>query len=224
MATVPMRRSENDFVQDQLHDILTSLQVCELDGSGDYVPVTVLSQGPLDPGALYLRQGLQRKLVLNLSSTSGRSLPWVQIARCTLGNVRLLGANGQILESQRKPDVELKLQPGSSDEPIFHPDGTSTLSASGLWDSSAHDSTFLNRPTAANQRVLIRVTFMVQVASCEEPAVFAMDAAFKIQGRGASGPGLLSVGLFGSARLLNSAGAVFSLKLSSPPTRSARDL
>ncbi|KAL7409264.1 kinesin-like protein [Mrakia frigida] len=218
-----MRRSENDFVQEQIHDVSSSVQICELGSSGDYVPSTVLSQGPLDPGAFHLRQGLQRRLVISLSHTSGRSLPWTRIERVTVGQVRLLGANGQVLESQPTPDVELKLSK-KGDAAIFHPDGTSTLVADGFWDSSAHDSSFLNRPTASNQRVLVRLTFFVDISTCEELASFSLDAALRIQTRSASGPGLLSAGFFGSARLLNRSNAIFSLRLAPPPTRSTRDL
>lgn len=123
-----MRRSENDFVQEQVHDVSSSLQICELGSSGDYIPSTVLSQGPLDPGAFHLRQGLQRRLVISLSHTSGRSLPWTKIERVSVGSVRLLGVNGQVLESQPSPDVELRLSK-KGDEAVFHPDGTSTLVA-----------------------------------------------------------------------------------------------
>lgn len=145
-----MRKSETEFVQEQLHDVSATVQICELGSSGDYVPSTVLSQGPLDPGAfhvsadaivqtcacadfvhatlLQLRQGLQRRLVISLSHTSGRSLPWTRIERVSVGQVRLLGANGQVLESQPTPDVDLKLS-RKDDTAVFHPDGTSTLVA-----------------------------------------------------------------------------------------------
>lgn len=96
--------------------------------------------------------------------------------------------------------------------------------ADGFWDSSVHDSIFLNRPTASNQRVLVRVTFFVDISTCEELASFSLDAALRIQTRGASGPGLLSAGFFGSVRLLNRSNTIFSLSLAPPPTRSTRDL
>lgn len=170
-----------------------------------------------------LRQGLQRRFVISLSHTSGRALPWTRIERVSIGQVRLLGANGQVLESQPTPDVDLKLS-RKGDSAVFHPDGTSTLVADGFWDSSAHDSTFLNRPTAASQRVLVRLTFSVDIPTCEELATFSLDAALRIQTRGASAPGLLSTGFFGTARLLDRSNAIFSLRLSPPPTRSTRDL
>jgi kinesin family protein 1 len=128
-----------------------------------------------------------------------------------------------VLESQPTPDVDLKLS-RKGDSAIFHPDGTSTLVADGFWDSSAHDSTFLNRPTAASQRVLVRLTFSIDIPTCEELATFSLDAALRVQTRGASAPGLLSTGFFGTARLLDRTNAIFSLRLSPPPTRSTRDL
>ena len=46
----PMRRSETDFVVEQVHDVVAWLQVCELGPDGSYMPVPVISQGRLDPG------------------------------------------------------------------------------------------------------------------------------------------------------------------------------
>ncbi|KIM21592.1 hypothetical protein M408DRAFT_29454 [Serendipita vermifera MAFF 305830] len=70
-----MRRSENDFVVEEVHDVVSCLSICELGSDGKYNPVPVLSQSPLDPGSFSLRQGLQRRLRLTLSSNSGKELP-----------------------------------------------------------------------------------------------------------------------------------------------------
>lgn len=216
-----MRRSESEFVQTQLHDVSCYLEVCEIGSSGDYSPVTVLSQSFLDPGAFYLQQGLQRRVKLFLVHNSGSTLPWTKVSQVSLGNVRLLGDKGQILESSSRPSVELKLD---NTQPVSLPDGSSSLAAAGFWDSSLHDSLFLNRPTTSNQRVLLRIMFLVEISTCEKPAVFTQDIAVRILSRGVSGPGIFSTGFFSSARLLTRTSSIFAIHLAPPPTRSAGDL
>ena len=71
-----MRRSENEFVVAQTHDVLAWMQICELGVDGTYVGVPVVSEGGVDAGAFRLRQGLQRRIVLELCSSSGQQLPW----------------------------------------------------------------------------------------------------------------------------------------------------
>ncbi|CAJ0751822.1 11808_t:CDS:2, partial [Entrophospora sp. SA101] len=53
------RHSENELVSEEKHDVVAWVQVCELAPTGEYVPVQVLTQNSLDPGAFFLRQGLQ---------------------------------------------------------------------------------------------------------------------------------------------------------------------
>lgn len=106
----PMRRSENDFVVEQSHDVVAWLQICELGPDGQYVPVPVLSQGAVDPGAFSLHQGLQRRIVLSLTSNSGQQLPWIEFTKMRIGNVRLLDPKGRVHESTSKAIVTLPLQ------------------------------------------------------------------------------------------------------------------
>ncbi|KAI0318110.1 kinesin-like protein [Amylostereum chailletii] len=121
----PMRRSETDFVMEQSHDVVAWLQVRELGPDGQYVPVAVLSQGNLDPGAFTLHQGLQRRLVLTMTSNSGRQLPWTEMVRVRVGNIRLLDSKGRVHESSSKPLVTLPLLQDQTVE--FKPDGSGFL-------------------------------------------------------------------------------------------------
>ncbi|KAF7982304.1 hypothetical protein HWV62_28982 [Athelia sp. TMB] len=221
-ATLPlMRRSETDFVVEQSHDVVAWLQVCELGPDGQYVPVPVISQGAVDPGAFSLHQGLQRRIVLSLSSNSGQQLPWLEFTKMRLGNVRLLDPKGRVHESTSKALVTLPLQKDQTLE--FKPDGTGTLRAEALWDSSVHDSLLLNRVTAANQRVLLQVMWFVAVDICVEPVQFSMDMAITMQMRDARPPARF-MNLFGSTRILTKTSTVFNVRLSPPLTRSPKDL
>lgn len=230
----PMRRSETDFVQEETHDISARLQLLEINAAGEWAPVSVLSQDAADPGSFFIQQGLQRRLRLSLLHGSGKSLKWQSVSKITIGQIRPADKNsGHGGDLGGGNDVDLRLLPGKpstdvdapdNDDVVFHPDGTSTLAAEAPWDSSAHDSALLNRPSGSGQRVLLRLTFFVQIDTAEKPAVFTHDVSVKILARGASGPGSIFTGLWGSARVLQQTSTLFSLVLSPSPTRSAADL
>ncbi|KIM22118.1 hypothetical protein M408DRAFT_28993 [Serendipita vermifera MAFF 305830] len=189
-----MRRSENDFVVEQVHDVVSWLTICELGSDGKYNPVPVMSQNPLDPGSLSLRQGLQRRLRLTLSSNSGKELPWVAVTKIRIGNVPV--------------NVE------------FKPDGSATIPQ---WNSSTHNSSLLNRVTASGQRILLQISWPVDIDTCLNPVVFSMDMAVAIQARDAGAPSRFA-SMSSSTKRLAKTSAIFSLKLTPPLTRSAKDL
>jgi len=217
----PMRRSENDFVIVQSHDVVAWLQICELGPDGQYIPVPVVSQSPLDPGCFSLHQGLQRRIVLSLSCNSGPQFPWVEFIKVRLGHLRLLDPKGRTHESSSQFLVPLPLLKDQAME--FKPDGTGTLSAEALWDSSVHDSLLLNRATAANQRVLLRLTWALVVETCSDPVQFNMDVAVTIQTRDARPPSRL-LSFLGSSKILSKTSTLFNVHLSPPLTRSPKDL
>jgi kinesin family protein 1 len=220
-ALPPMRRSENDFVVVQSHDIVSWLQICELGPDGQYIPVPVLSQSSLDPGCFSLHQGLQRRIVLSLSSNSGPQLPWLEFSKVRMGNLRLLDPKGRVLDTTSKALVTLAL---SKEQTLdFKPDGTGTLIAEALWDSSVHDSQLLNKVTAVNHRVLIQLNWAIVVETCADPVQFNMDIAVTMQTRDARPPSKLLTFL-GSSKILSKTSTLFNVRLSPPLTRSPKDL
>ncbi|KAI0289513.1 hypothetical protein BC826DRAFT_1159461 [Russula brevipes] len=196
----PMRRSETDFFMEQSHDVVSWLQIRELGTDGQYTPVPVITQGNLDPGAFSLHQGLQRRLVLTVTSNSGRQLPWVEVVKIKVGN-------GRVHESSSRPLVTLPLQHDQV----------------SLWDSSIHNSDLLNRITPTSQRVLLQVSWTVAIESCADPVQFSMDMAVTMQTRDARPPSRL-VALLSSTRILSKTSTVFRVRLSPPLTRSPKDL
>jgi len=221
-AVLPqMRRSETDFVVEQSHDVVVSVQIKELAADGEYIPVPVLSQSTLGSGVFSLHQGLQRRIALVLSSDSGVQLPWVDFTRIRLGNVRLLDPKGRQHDSTSKALVTLPLL---ADQTVtFRPDGTGTITAEALWDSSVHDSLLLNRVTANAHRVILQIAWSVVVDTCSEPVQFSMDIAVAIQTRDARPPSRLLTFL-SSGKIASRISAIFNLRLSPPLTRSPQDL
>ena len=219
--TQMMRRSETDFVIEQLHDVAARVQIRELAADGEYVPVPVVSQGSLDQGAFFLHQGLQRRIYLELSSDSGPQLPWSDVTKVRLGNVRLLDPKGRIHDSTSKAMVTLPLLADQTVE--FKPDGTGSLISEALWDSSVHDSVLLNRVTTNPYRVIMQLQWAVVVETCSEPVQFSMDIAVTMQTRDARPPNRFLTFL-SSGKILSRMNSIFKVRLSPPLTRSPQDL
>ncbi|KAL4075575.1 hypothetical protein J3A83DRAFT_4356841 [Scleroderma citrinum] len=216
-----MRRSETDFVIEQTHDVAARIQVRELGADGEYTPVPVVSQGVLDPGAFFLHQGLQRRIVVELSSDSGAQFPWTDFIKVRVGNVRLLDPKGRIHDSTSKAMVTLPLL---ADQTVkFKPDGTGLLTAQALWDSSVHDSLLLNRVTSNPYRVILQVSWAIAVETCNEPVQFSIDIAVTMQTRDAHPPSRFLTFL-SSGKILSRISSIFKVRLSPPLTRSPRDL
>ncbi|KZS92630.1 kinesin-domain-containing protein [Sistotremastrum niveocremeum HHB9708] len=216
-----MRRSETDFVVEQTHDVIARLQICELGSDGQYTPVPAISQGPLDPGAFILHQGIQRRLVLTLESNSGRQLPWTSLARLRIGFIRSLDPKGLIQESPSKGLVDLALTKEQNIE--FNPDGTASISTEAAWDSGVHNSALLNKVTLPQYRVLLQLQWFVLIESCTEPVHFSMDVAITMKSREAGTPSKVRM-FFDSSKVVPKTTAVFSLRMTPPLTRSPKEL
>lgn len=215
------RKSEIELLHEEKHDITTWLQVQELDASGEYKPVQVSSHGSLDPGSFSLRQGLQRRITLTMNHQSGRQLPWRKITKLSLGGIRLLDPKGRLHESSSSGDIEIPLP--KHQEPQYNADGSSQLTVTCGWDSGRHDALYLNRVTGSGHRVLLRLKWEVDIENCEENATFEMDIAVNINGRDSRGPSKF-MSFLSSTKILHKTSSLFSLKMSPPPSRSAKAL
>ncbi|KAF9329934.1 kinesin-like protein Klp8 [Podila minutissima] len=178
------RLSEDELMMEERHDVLAHVQVCELAPTGEYVAVQVLSNSTVDTGIFQLRQGLQRRIILSLSHASGRQFPWHRVSNIQIGKVRLLDRKGCI-STEPSPivveDILLKIIPGQKVD--YPTDGTGVLVVQASWDSTLHESLFLNRVTASNTRILLTLSWSVEVERCDEPVQFKMDIAAQIQDR-----------------------------------------
>ncbi|BGP14893.1 hypothetical protein JCM10213v2_002848 [Rhodosporidiobolus nylandii] len=215
------RRPENEFVIEQQHDVLANVEIRELGETGEYVPVQVVSTNSLDAGAFFLRQGLQRRVVLNLSHNSGRAFAWKRISKVSLGNVRMLDSRGMVHAATTAAPVELRGM--GKPRAQFSQDGTATMSFAGAWDSSVHDSPHLNRTTPSGSRALLALKFEVDVAGCSAPVLFSMDIAVTMASRDARPPSKL-LSLLSSNRLSSRISSVFAVRLLPTKTRKPGDI
>lgn len=215
------RRPETELVGTQQHDVIAHVEIRELGEKGDYEPAQVVSINKLDAGAFFLRQGLQRRLVISLSHNSGRELEWRRVSKVSLGNVRLLDQRGLVHAGPTAAEVELRGL--GTPRPEYSKDGMSLLSFAGAWDSSAHDSPHLNRPTSSGCRALVQLAFEIEAKGCVAPIPFSVDLAVTIAGRDARPPSRLT-NFFSSNRLANRIAAVFCVTLQPYKLRKAADV
>ncbi|KAI9491045.1 hypothetical protein BDB00DRAFT_789841 [Zychaea mexicana] len=211
------RRSEEELLAAERHDVVTWVQVCELAPDGDYIPVPVTAQNALDRGVFTLRQGLQRRICFTLSHTSGRQFQWNRIVKASIGRVRLLDPKGRIIDAPAHDDIPIKLL--SQQDIVYNNDGTSHLTAQGAWDSSQHECLFLNRITATNSRILLNLKWEVEAEKCSKPIQFSMDIAVQIQGRDSSTGRSRLRKLLGSDKQLPKCSGIFLVNLRPPMTR-----
>ncbi|ORX91101.1 kinesin-domain-containing protein [Basidiobolus meristosporus CBS 931.73] len=216
------RRSDEELFAEELHDVLSWVQVCELGSTGDYAPVPVQTENSKDSGVFLLKQGIQRRIMLTLAHNSGHLFEWTKVKRMSVGQVRLLENRARIVESNARKDIELSLVP--SQTVVFKQDGTSNIIVQASWDSSLHDSIFLNRTTASNHRVLLTLNWEVEALRVSEPICFSMDIAVQIQGRESR---TLTKGLMGflsSSKQLGKVSGIFQVTLKPPMTRKHTEL
>jgi len=205
-----MRRAETEFVTPENHDILASLEILEMDWTGEYAPADV------DDEVFQLHLGVQRQLCLTLKHASGRSLRWTRIVHASAGEVRIVKEWG---EPFSVPAVTVNPQLTTNVD--YFPDGTSRLVARGTWDTAAHHSPHIDRRTAPEEHVIVALTFMVEIEGVDEPAVIALDVKMRIIGRDARRS---SIRMPWRPKPVTNLVALYTMELTPPLARTAREL
>ncbi|KAK2804034.1 kinesin-like protein Klp8 [Onygenales sp. PD_10] len=217
------RIPESEFYQEERHDVFTRVQILELAENGEYLPVEVVQSSSLDAGTYQLHQGLQRRIVVNLTHSSTESLPWEDINALRVGTVRLLDPWGKIPDVDLKSaDVPLKL----IQEPMVtdNADGTSNVTLIGQWDSSLHGSLLLDRTTADKYRVQISLRWNLISPRLQEPIIFELDQTLQILGRAYIRPQSMFKQFWNSIRVVHSTVGMFSVAVRPISAKRAADL
>lgn len=217
------RIPEHEYYTDERHDVFARVQVLEIDEDGSYQPVEVVQNDTLDQGAYQLHQGIQRRVVLFLQHNSGDSLPWKDVDRFKIGKVRLLDNDGKVSdEDSSQPDVPLALV----SPPIIrkHSDGTTIAKMTAQWDSSAHNSALLDRPTLDKYRVQLTLKFEVHSPRVTHPMGFNFDIAMQTRPRNWYRQNSLLGQLFQNQRVVHSSAVTYAVTLEPSQAKRAGDL
>lgn len=174
------------------HDISAWIEICELAACGDYLPVPVLVDSTFqnDPGLFLIRQGVQRRIVLTLTTDSGESISWRQISQVRISKLRFCEQKGS--QKYYGPidansfDLTLRILPTQKYLPKTK-SGRSLLWAEAAWDSSLHESILLNRVTNSDGhhscRVIATLQWFVDVEGCSDAVSFESDLYFEVHAR-----------------------------------------
>lgn len=176
------RRAETEMLTEHVNDVKAMLSIQELSSSGAYDSVPLTMSSPLDPGVFNCRQGLQRRIKIVLSHACGKQWQWKTVKDVKIGNVRLLDPRGHVLDSRNTVMVPLPSLAKRS-KIDFTANGTTSLTFLAAWDSSAHNSLFLDKLTATGHRVLLEMSWDLDTAECSEAIHFSVDIGLSMQDR-----------------------------------------
>jgi kinesin family protein 1 len=217
------RINESQFYTAEKYDLLARVQVLEMAESGEYMPVEVTQTSELDVGTFQLHQGLQRRIAINLSHSSGDALPWEDVSSMRVGKVQLVDQSGKVPDmASPTPDIALRL----GGKPTFrqNANGTRSVTISGQWDSSSHNSLLLDRVTADKYKIQMTLSWDVMSDNLAEPMKFSTNLYCQILGRTyVRQPSMLSA-LWQHVRIVHSSTTIFSLGLKPAPIKRAGDL
>ncbi|KAI5857643.1 hypothetical protein BZA05DRAFT_331284 [Tricharina praecox] len=216
------RLNETEFYTEERHDVFARVQLLELSESGEYLPVEVVQHTEIDSGAFQLHQGLQRRLQLSLTHSSGEALQWRDVADIRIGSVRLLDPRGKMPDLS-SPTKEVRLSTILGPVVKTNADGTSTVTIVAQWDSSLHNSILLDRTTADKYRVQMCLRWNVVSERLSEPILFSLDIAAQIQPRLLRSPNMF-MQLWNNNRIVHASVGLYQLVIRPAAARRAGDL
>lgn len=217
------RINESHFFTEEKHDLLARVQILELSENGDYVPVEVTQTNELDTGTFQLHQGLQRRIAINLTHSSGDALPWDDITSVRVGKIQLVDHAGKVPDmAGPAPDIPLRL----SAKPTFrqNANGTRSVTISGQWDSSLHSSLLLDRTTADKYKVQMSLSWDISSDKLAEPMKFTTNIFCQILGRTFIRQASMLSALWQQVRIVHSSSAIYTLTMRPAPIKRVGDL
>ena len=217
------RIHESQFFTQEKHDLLSRIQIMELNENGEYGAVEVTQTSELDTGTFQLHQGLQRRIGINISHSSGDALPWDGVASVRVGRIRLVDSAGKTPDmGANEPDISLKL----SQSPIFrdNANGTKSLTIYAQWDSSLHNSLLLDRVTQDKYRVQMTISWEISSEKLAEPMKFSQKVCVQILSRSFVRQTSMFSALWQNVRFVRSSTGIFTLAMRPAPVKKVGDL
>ncbi|KAH8699680.1 hypothetical protein BGZ61DRAFT_451124 [Ilyonectria robusta] len=217
------RINESQFFTQEKHDLLSRVQIMELNEVGEYAAVEVTQTSELDTGTFQLHQGLQRRIGINISHSSGEALPWGDVSAVRVGKIRLVDSAGKTPDmASNDPDLTLKL----SSSPVFreNANGTRNIAIFAQWDSSMHNSLLLDRVTADKYRVQMTISWEISSEKLAEPMKFSQKVCVQIMSRSFVRQTSVFSSLFQNVRFVRSSTGIFTLTMRPAPIKRIGDL
>jgi kinesin family protein 1 len=217
------RLAESEFYTEERHDIFTRIQLQEISEFGDYQPVEVVQSSGLDAGAYQLHQGLQRRIVISMTTSSAKALQWKDVKALRVGRVILLDQDGKASDLDT-PQTEVPLKLAAPVTVKDNADGTFNVTAICQWDSSMHASPLLDRTTSDRHRVQITLLWNVVCGKLTAPMQFSLDLGLQIRSRSYIRQNSILQQLWNPSRIVHSTVGIFAVAIRPVSAKRAADL
>ncbi|KAM0458930.1 hypothetical protein ACHAPV_004497 [Trichoderma viride] len=216
------RINEAQFFTQEKHDLLSRIQIMELNEHGEYAAVEVTQSSELDSGTFQLHQGLQRRICIEISHSSGDVLPWGDVTSVRVGKIRTVDSAGKSPDMVTDRDITLKL----ASNPVFreNPNGTRNIVVHAQWDSSQHNSLLLDRVTAEKFRVQMTISWEISSEKLAEPMRFSQKVNLQVMSRTFVRQTSVFSSLWQNMRFVRSSSGVFTLTMKPAPIKRVGDL
>ncbi|KAL9128129.1 MAG: hypothetical protein Q9217_003130 [Psora testacea] len=217
------RLPEKEYWMQEEHDVFAKVKILEMSETGEYLPVEIEQHSNLDPGTYQLHQGLQRRIMLNLSCSSSESLQWKAIKSLRVGNIKLVNASDSI---PHQPDSRNQVTLKVIQEPKILEDasGIKEITVIGQWDSSLHGSSLLDRTTAERHSVQMIVSVDITSSRVTSPMTFTLQQNLQIHSRSWLRPQSMFKQLWKTIRIIHYTSGIFSVTLNPASTKRAIDI
>jgi len=217
------RLTESEYWTEEEHDVYAKIKILELSETGEYLPVEIEQHSNLDPGVYQLHQGLQRRIMINLTCSSSESLQWKSIKALRVGGLRLIDQDTSVPD-HKDSGHQLPLKLVKEPAVIEDANGINEFTVTGQWDSSLHGSSLLDRPT--NDRHSVQMSVSVDILSGRIPTLmtFILDQTFQIRPRSWLRPQLMFKALWKTSRIIHYTSGIFSVSLKPASTKRASDI
>ncbi|KAL8730646.1 MAG: hypothetical protein Q9166_003959 [cf. Caloplaca sp. 2 TL-2023] len=217
------RIPESDYFRQEPHDVFAKVKILEMSEAGEYMPVEVEQYSNVDSGTYQLRQGLQRRIIVNLAYSSSESLQWKEVKSMRVGNIRLFDTRTSMPHPDQ-PNADISLKLVQKPRFIENGNGTKELTVNGQWDSSLHGSSLLDRPTAENYHIQISLSVEIVSSRLDEPMIFTLDQNLQVRPRSWLRPQSMFKQLWKTARIVHTTSGIFSALLKPTAAKRATDI
>lgn len=217
------RLPESEYWMQEEHDVYAKIKILELSETGEYLPVEIEQHSNLDPGMYQLHQGLQRRIMINLTCSSSESLQWKAVKSLRVGSLQLIDQESSILgrsDSSRQLPLKLVKEPAVVEDA----NGIKEITLTGQWDSSLHGSSLLDRPTADRHSVQMSISVDVISMRVHQPMTFTLEENLQIRPRTWLRPQSMFKQLWRTTRIIHYTAGIFSVSISPASAKRASDI
>lgn len=217
------RLPESEYWMQEEHDVYAKIKILELSETGEYLPVEIDQHSNLDPGTYQLHQGLQRRIMINLTCSSSESLQWKEVKSLRVGSLHLIDQDSSIL-GRRGLSHQLPLKLVKEPAIVEDANGIKEFTLTGQWDSSLHGSSLLDRPTADRHSVQISVSVDISSSRINQPMTFTLEENLQIRPRSWLRPQSMFKQLWKTTRIIHYTSGIFSVNINPASAKRASDI